>query len=292
MWCILTPRRALEPEEMEKLVDSARSSGVVMQGYTGEQRARVYIFSYLTGLRRSEMGSIFPTSFDLDAEQPTVRVKAAFSKHRRKDVLPLHPDLIPMIGEWLAGLGPNDPLFPKLDEKRTWDWVRKDLERVGIPYKTEDGIADFHAAGRHTHITGLLRNGATLAEARELARHSDVRMTMKYTHIDIEDQAKALANLPTERKWLHIGCNPGHTDRHDVTQRTPKTHATHPAKKGVLAQAGTTRHRLTRRPKQPAAVYKTAVRNCKLLSSGGLNDLSRKLQDITLSIGRVPIPFL
>ena len=29
---------------------------------------------------------------------------------------------------------------------------------------------NFHAAGRHTHITELHRNGATLAEARELAR--------------------------------------------------------------------------------------------------------------------------
>ena len=74
--------------------------------------------------------------------------------------------------------------------------VKKDLERIGIPYETHEGIADFHAAGRHSHITGLLRNGATLVEARELARHADVRMTMKYTHIGLEDQADALAGLP------------------------------------------------------------------------------------------------
>jgi site-specific recombinase XerD len=71
--------------------------------------------------------------------------------------------------------------------------VKKDLERVGIPYETAEGIADFHAAGRHSHITGLLRNGATLVQARELARHADVRMTMKYTHIGLDDQATALA---------------------------------------------------------------------------------------------------
>ena len=29
-----------------------------------------------------------------------------------------------------------------------------------------------------------------------LARHSDVRMTMKYTHIGIEDQAEAVRKLP------------------------------------------------------------------------------------------------
>ena len=62
-----------------------------------------------------------------------------------------------------------------------------------------DSTADFHAAGRHTHITELLRNGVSIPEARELARHSDVRQTMKYTHIGIEDQAKALSKLPWQR---------------------------------------------------------------------------------------------
>jgi hypothetical protein len=67
--------------------------------------------------------------------------------------------------------------------------VRKDLERVGIEYESDDGFADFHAAGRHTHITELLRNGVSLPEAKELARHSDVNM-MRYTHIGMDDRAK------------------------------------------------------------------------------------------------------
>ena len=73
--------------------------------------------------------------------------------------------------------------------------VKPDLERVGILYKNAEGVADFHAAGRHTYITELLKNGVSLVEARELARHSDVRMTMKYTHISLGDQAKALTKL-------------------------------------------------------------------------------------------------
>src|SRR5262245_12031357 len=74
--------------------------------------------------------------------------------------------------------------------------VRKDLERVGIAYETEAGIADFHASGRHSYVTGLLRNGASITEAKELARHADVRMTMRYTRIGLDDQARALAGLP------------------------------------------------------------------------------------------------
>ena len=90
----------------------------------------------------------------------------------------------------------REPLFPKLAKRRTWLMVKKDLERVGIAYRNEDGIADFHSAGRHTHITELLRNGASVLEAKQLARHSDVRTTMKYTHISLDDQAKALRSLP------------------------------------------------------------------------------------------------
>jgi len=40
--------------------------------------------------------------------------------------------------------------------------------------QSPEGIADFHAAGRHTHITELLRNGASLTEAKELARHTNI----------------------------------------------------------------------------------------------------------------------
>ena len=192
-------RRALTVEEVGQLLASARNSGVSLQRYTGEQRARIYTLSFMTGLRKNELASLTPRSFQLDNTPPTLVVEAASSKHRRKDVLPLHPELVPMLREWLHGIAPGEPIFPKLARRKTWLMVKKDLERVGIPYETDDGIADFHAAGRHSHITELLRNGATLPEAMELARHSDVKMTMKYTHVGIADRAKAVANLPTPR---------------------------------------------------------------------------------------------
>jgi hypothetical protein len=58
-------------------------------------------------------------------------------------------------------------------------------------------------------------NGASLVEARELARHSDIRMTMRYTHIGLDDQARAVAAIPAPRTpqadqpeeefWEYIG---------------------------------------------------------------------------------------
>jgi integrase len=204
------PRRALSPAEVDRLIAATRKSGKRIQRMSPEQRARAYLFSYLTGLRKTELGSLTPASFRLDDTPATVTVAAASSKHRRKDVLPLHPELVLLLNGWLTDLAPGEKLFPGIGRKKLSDMIRKDLERAGIAYRTDEGIADFHAAGRHTYITQLLRNGATVPETRELARHSDVKMTMRYTHIGMDDRAKAVAKLPIAA--LQMRCISGGAD--------------------------------------------------------------------------------
>jgi len=101
-----------------------------------------------------------------------------------------------LLREWLPELKPDEHLFPKIERRRSWRMVRRDLERIGIPYENEDGVADFHAAGRHSYVTGLLLNGVGLVQAKELARHSDVKTTMRYAHVGLADQAESLKSLP------------------------------------------------------------------------------------------------
>jgi len=209
-------RRALTSEEFSKLIEATFSSEDLVQCYDGETRARIYLLSYLTGLRKSELGSLTPSSFNFVTNPPIVTIAATISKHRKEDVLPLHPDLVPMLQDWIVDLQSDEVLFPKLAKRRASIMVQKDLARAGIPYKTSAGIADFHAVGRHSYVTELLRNGATLPEAKELARHSDIKMTMQYTHIGLEDQAKALASLPS--KCLRIVCTRGCTESQTVSQ--------------------------------------------------------------------------
>lgn len=193
-------RRALTEDEVKKLVNSARNSDEVIQCFDGEQRARIYLLSFMTGLRRKEIASLTPASFDLDGVTPKLTVEAACSKHRRKDELALHPELVTLLKAWLRDVPTDQALFPKLANRRTWLMVKKDLERVGIPYENEKGIADFHAAGRHSYVTNLARAGVPLAEVRKLARHEDIHMTVKYTHTDLEDQARALRGLDCQ--WI------------------------------------------------------------------------------------------
>ena len=218
-------RRALSQDEFGKLVNSARNSDRMIQCYDGPTRARIYLISYLTGLRRKEIASLTPESFRLKKTPPTLVIEATDSKHRKRDELPLHDDLVAMLKGWLADLAPDEPLFPKLANRRTWLMVKLDLEAVGIPYRTRDGVADFHAVGRHTYITELLKNGTSLPEARQLARHSDVKMTMQYTHIGLEDQARAVQNLPTDPEWLHIGCTSGVSEGHSQSTEDTGCHS-------------------------------------------------------------------
>ena len=228
-------RRALAQDEFVMLIESARKSDEMIQCYDGPTRASIYLTSFFTGLRRKEIASLTPRSFRLTQDPPTVVVDAACSKHRREDTLPLHADFVALLREWLEGLESNQALFPKLAKRRTWLMVKKDLERVGIPYKTDDGVADFHAVGRHTYITELLRNKVTLPEAMELARHTDAKMTMKYAHIGIHDQGRALSALPNPQlasesdaldsvpvdrqndTWQRLGSAPGVSDSHFVS---------------------------------------------------------------------------
>jgi integrase len=201
-------RRALTPDEMQRLISAAKNSGKFQQEMSPDLRAKLYLFAYLTGLRKSEIASLRAKNFQLDENPPRLLLQAISSKHRKNDTLPLHPDLVAMLREWLPMIG-GDYLFPNLSKKRMAEVIQSDLKRAGIPYKTDEGIADFHAAGRHTYITQLIRSGASLPEAKELARHSEIKMTLRYTHIGIVDQAKALANLPTTQAALHERCTPG-----------------------------------------------------------------------------------
>jgi hypothetical protein len=65
-----------------------------------------------------------------------------------------------------------------------------------------------------------MRNGASLPEAKSLARHSDIKMTLRYTHIGINDQAKAVAliKMPKASEGaLHGRCISGGTEGQSET---------------------------------------------------------------------------
>ena len=61
----------------------------------------------LSAQRRKEIASLTPRSFALSEDPPTLTVAAACSKHRRTDVLPMHPQLVSLSVK--SSLAPSGP---------------------------------------------------------------------------------------------------------------------------------------------------------------------------------------
>lgn len=86
------------------LVDAAEY-GETVCGLAGRDRAMLYLMAAYTGLRASELASLSEASFDVGSDLPMVTVEAGYSKHRREDVVPLHPELAVQPGSCSRQLG-------------------------------------------------------------------------------------------------------------------------------------------------------------------------------------------
>jgi len=190
-------RRALLESELQNLLAAAGGSAVEFEGLIGPDRLMLYATAMVSGFRASELASLAPGSFALDADPPTATVKAGYSKNRRTSVQPLPPDVAAALRVYLNGRPTDRPVWPGPWHKDAAEMLRLDLAAAGIVYRDAEGrVADFHAL-RHSYITLLERSGVSPKLAQELARHSDIRLTMNvYTHARLHDLAGAVDGLP------------------------------------------------------------------------------------------------
>ena len=162
---------------------------------TGVDRACSYTVASLTGLRRSELGSLTPESFHLESNVPTVVCAASYTKNGKQAEQPIPPSIVAELRAWLAGKAPGRPVFAL--SKKTALMLRLDLERVGIAARGRPGTARRYAlaAARLRHDPG--QGGRADEGAANPARHSDPKLTMNvYSHVTLHDTAGALDALP------------------------------------------------------------------------------------------------
>ncbi|MBN1610670.1 MAG: site-specific integrase [Polyangiaceae bacterium] len=189
-------RRVVSQEELGKLLGAAKK-GEPFRGLSGKDRVLLYRLALYTGLRLSEIASLTPESFDLTSNPPTVTVEAGYSKRRKRDVLVLRSDLAADLKPWLRRRPAGEPVFTGTWMQRGSRMVQRDLEAAGLPYEDEAGrFYDFHSL-RHQFISNLAAAGVHPKVAQELARHSDINLTLsRYTHVAREDEQKAVEGLP------------------------------------------------------------------------------------------------
>src|SRR5205814_1834815 len=105
-------RRDLSVEELQKVLRAARQSAVTFDSLAGPDRAALYATACGTGFRASELASLLPDSFDLDADPPTAAVGAGYTKNKRLAVQPLPPDLAEMLRGYLVDKPKGQPVWP------------------------------------------------------------------------------------------------------------------------------------------------------------------------------------
>jgi integrase len=177
-------RRALSDMEVVELLKVAGKNQLA------------YMLPLYAGLRRNEVKTLRWSNLVLGESGGLLRIHAAVNKNRKEQALPLHQELVKALQQQKPADGKADDLVlvngvPKMKE------VRQDLAKAGIPFLDERGRRmDYHAL-RTTFITRLSTMKVHPRLAMELARHSDMRLTMKtYTDVGQLPLREVMDTLP------------------------------------------------------------------------------------------------
>jgi integrase len=159
-------RRALSDADVVRLLQVAGKNQMA------------YLLPLHAGLRRNEANKLRWADLVLGENGGLLRMPVAINKNRKDQPLPLHRELVAALQRMKPkDSHANDVVLvngvPDMDE------FRADLDKAGIPFMDENGQRlDYHAL-RKTFITRLSRNKVHPRLAMELARHSDLKLTMK-----------------------------------------------------------------------------------------------------------------
>ena len=124
-------------------------------------------------------------------------VAAAYSKHRREDIVPLRRETASLLRQHLTHRAPAAPAFCMPRRKLVVEMLKADLAAAGIPYRDADNrVCDFHAL-RHTCGTLLKEAGVHPTDIQTHMRHSTITLTMdRYCHTALRDAAGIPEALP------------------------------------------------------------------------------------------------
>ncbi len=172
-------RRALSDDELRLLLATTAAS-----------RGMLYRTAVETGFRANELRTLTVESLNVD--DCMITVHAAYSKRRRTDVQPITRAFATDLARWLVGRQANERMFPDMPRPQALAaYFRKDAASAGID---ADGL-DFHCL-RHSFISRLARADVHPRTAQDLARHSNITLTMSvYTHVGRGQLSAALDRL-------------------------------------------------------------------------------------------------
>ncbi len=151
------------------------------------------ILSMFTGLRRGELFNLKweDVYFDSDPRKSYLTVQGATAKSQSTRHIPLYKDVISVLKEWQNGSTLTGYVFKNKDgerfnnTKRSWKKLLHDA-----------GINNFRWHDlRHHFASKCVMDGLQLNSVRVLLGHSDIRMTLRYAHLNPTHLAEEINKL-------------------------------------------------------------------------------------------------
>lgn len=205
-------RRMLLPEEWAWL-KSALATDITRNGQDSHERLHMYRLAIETGLRSSELRSLSRGSLALAGKEPHAVVKASITKNAKQAKQYVSDELASDLTKLVARKLPGALVFNVVsrtemartlrediaDARRLWLQTpegKKDKDSDFLRSPTSQGeVLDFHAL-RHTCGAWLVQQGVTLAEVREIMRHSTITLTVDcYGHLAPDARSRSRSVL-------------------------------------------------------------------------------------------------
>jgi integrase len=158
------------------------------------------ILSLNTGLRQGELFSLCWENIS-QVPHPQLCVLGFRAKSGKTRYIPLNTTCQNILSEWKRQTGASHgPVFPNREGKafnnvkRSWASLLKDAEIKAFRWHDM----------RHHFASSLAMKGIDLNTIRELLGHSDLKMTLRYSHLCKTHTLSAVERLTGDRQALSI----------------------------------------------------------------------------------------
>lgn len=155
----------------------------------GLRHHALYLFALKTGFRMNECRQVTPSCIDFKAS--IISLPAHATKAKKDQTIPIHADLVDTLKALCKGKKPEEPIFTLPTKQHLIEQFRKDCGRA----KINTVNVSFHSL-RHTFCTLLALANVHPALLQRLARHADLKTTLRYyVHLQRSDERQAINKI-------------------------------------------------------------------------------------------------
>ena len=167
---------------------------ILLEAESDNQLKLIYQFAIYTGLRLSEIIFLRWESIDFDNDVILVRNHNEFTtKSKKFRNIPLHPILRKQLQTSRSSNSNDEYVFMRNGDKMKKNFLSCRFARA---VKTA-GLSNryhFHSL-RHSFASSLVRKGVSIYHVSKLLGHADIKTTMIYSHLNIDDLRNAVEKL-------------------------------------------------------------------------------------------------